>query len=376
MDQTSKHLNGGLCEAARVMRGTPLMAAAAVLVGGALFSDASPSDPLAAEIERWSAFLRDDRSTDDFAKQVKEGATSGMARIEQALKDDRRWLALLRMSSVANDAEALRYLKERSPAERTDVAAFESEWKRVGGVLASDLGRPVPDAYDGVRPAVVRAIGEAALPQAGVFYHASVEYGRSTTPDSGLYYLGAALGQRDFGSFVRRLSSPSRLTPPRVRSVAAELEELQDDLLAAYRPPASVDRHREFIVANSTLKEARELQAAGLDHGALLRYLQAAVRVAPLRKDAPAPDGTLADKLKAFEPRLAHGGVDHTIGRLLLEWGQADLAEHAADGKASIAAAVAADVLPRYFAALEPERPRAAGPAATVAVTLVRWPYT
>jgi hypothetical protein len=356
------------------MRGATSMATAALL-GAALSSDAGPpADPLTTEVERWSAILRDDRASDDFAKQVKEGANTGLVRIEQALKDDRRSLALLRMSSVANDVAALRYLKERSPEQRKDVAAFEAEWTRLGGVLASGPGPHTPSVFDEVRPAVLRAIGEASLPQAGVLYHASVEYGRSTTPDSGLYYLGAAQGQRDFATFVRSLTGPTTLTSPAVRDVAGELEDLQDDLLAAYRPPASIDRHREFIVANSTLKEARELQALGLRHGALLRYLQAAVRIAPLRAGASAPDGSLPGKLKALQARL--GGADHSIGQLLLEWAQADLAEHATDGQAQIAAAIASDALPRYFAALEPERPRPARPAPTVAVTLVRWPYT
>jgi hypothetical protein len=41
-----------------------------------------------------------------------------------------------------------------------------------------------------------------------------------------------------------------------------------------------------------------------------------------------------------------------------------------------IAAAIATDVLPRYFAALGPARPSPARPAPRVTVTLVRWPYT
>jgi hypothetical protein len=219
-------------------------------------------------------------------------------------------------------------------------------------------------------------MGEASLAQVGVFYHASVEYGRSTTPDSGLYYLGAAQGQREFADFVRALGPTAPLAAPPVRDIAGELEDLQNDLMTAYRPPASVDRHREFIVANSTLKEARELRAAGLRHAALLRYLQASVRVAPLRPGAAPPDAAIPQKLDALESRLGEGGLDHSLGRLLLEWARADLAEHATDGKALVAAAVASDALPRYFAALQPERPRAAATAPSVTVTLVRWPYT
>jgi hypothetical protein len=38
-----------------------------------------------------------------------------------------------------------------------------------------------------------------------VYYDASREYGRSTTPDSGLFYLGSAQAERDFAAFARRL---------------------------------------------------------------------------------------------------------------------------------------------------------------------------
>ena len=77
-----------------------------------------------------------------------------------------------------------------------------------------------------------------------------------------------------------------------------------------------------------------------------------------------------------MEARLRARGVDHTVGRVFLEAAQSDLLEHATDGKAVAAAAVAADVLPRYFAALEPARPQPPRAAPRVTITLVRWPYT
>jgi hypothetical protein len=48
----------------------------------------------------------------------------------------------------------------------------------------------------------------------------------------------------------------------------------------------------------------------------------------------------------------------------------------AAEGGAANAAVIAADVLPRYFRALDPPPPVPAPVAAEVTVTLVRWPYT
>ena len=68
--------------------------------------------------------------------------------------------------------------------------------------------------------------------------------------------------------------------------------------------------------------------------------------------------------------------MDHSLGAIFLEAAEADLAATAADAKPADAIAVAQDVLPRYFAALEPERPQPPAPTPRVTVTLVRWPYT
>ncbi len=123
----------------------------------------------------------------------------------------------------------------------------------------------------------------------------------------GFFYIGAALGQREFVDFLPTLHEPAPKPAPALRSLDAEMDALEADLLAAYRPPAAIDRHPEFIGASSTLNEARELDAAGLRYGALLRYLQAALRVAPLRP-APAAAPSAADvekKLRELEARLS-----------------------------------------------------------------------
>ena len=55
----------------------------------------------------------------------------------------------------------------------------------------------------------------------------------------------------------------------RVVETAAEISDtppsIEDELLAAYRPPTSIDSHPIFIRASALLKEARELDAAGED---------------------------------------------------------------------------------------------------------------
>jgi hypothetical protein len=363
------------------MRPTPASLAALPVLGLLLAASAAAgrageaTDPLAAEIERWSAFLRQNSSKDELWTQIKEGAEPVLARAEEAQRDGRRLLALLRLASARADLAAAAYVQERPAAERKEAASFEAEWTRMGSELREAMGAPSPGALAGVLPAAVRAMGEAALPQVRILYEASLEYGRNTMPEYGLYYLGSAQAQREFAAFCRRLSGSGAPEPP-LRALRAELDGLEAEFLAAYRPPASVERHREFIGANSALKEARELDAAGLRHGALLRYLQAAQRFAPLRA-APALDApALKRELGALEARLASAGLDHSIGRLFLEIAQAELGGADAAQGATAASAIAGDVLPRYFAALEPAAPEKPRPEPRVTVTLVRWPYT
>jgi hypothetical protein len=343
-------------------------------LAGAGDGSAVPRDRVAAEVDRWSAFLRTHADETDLWKQVRQATEPAMARVQAALEEGRPQLALLRFAPVHENLAASVYLGERGAGVRRDAAGFEREWKRMGAVLRDDLRTPSPDALAGVRPALLRALGEAALLQVRIYYEASLEYGKSTTPDSGLFYIGAARAARDWGRLVRRLSTPSAPPSPPLRSLAADLDALESEMLAAYRPPLSIDKHREFIAASSALKEARELEAAGLRHGALLRYLQAAQRFASLRLTPP-PAGDIAARLAALEQRLS-GGTDHSLGRVFAEAARSDLAEHAADGQAAVAAAVVEDVLPRYFAALGPAPPPAVRAEPRVTVTLVRWPYT
>jgi len=357
------------------------LALATVLLAGTPFPSGraradAVGDRLAAEIARWSAYLRDNTSRDAMWTDVKGAVETPLARAAQALGEDRRLLALLRLAPARENLLASQYLLSRPAAERKDDAAFEAEWKRVGTLLGDALRPPSPSALEGVAPAAVRAIGEVALPQARVFYDASLDYGRSTMPDAGLFYLGSAQAARDTVELSRSLSKSASLRAPGLRDLAPEIDALRVELLSLYRPPASIDEHREFITTSALLKEARELDSAALRYGALLRYLQAAQRYAALKPPAPADPASIRAGLAEAEGRFGADGVDHTIGRLFVEAAHSDLAAATTASPPAVAAAVASDVLPRYFAALEAPKPRATPPAPRATVTLVRWPYT
>jgi hypothetical protein len=240
----------------------------------------------------------------------------------------------------------------------------------------------------GLQPTLVRALAEIALPRVRGNYDASLEYGRSTEPAAGAYYLGEAVANRELLAFLRGLGDPgfgdhgfgdpeAPPSPP-LRSLTGELDRLEGELLAAYRPPASVDRHPEFIAAGATLKEARELDAAGRHHGALLRYLQLAARSASLVvAGSPPPErAALLSRLDGLEATLADPKVDHTLGRAFAEAARADLDAHADGTRATVAESVVERVLPAYLAALGPAPPSPPRPVPEVTVTLLRWPYT
>jgi hypothetical protein len=333
-------------------------------------------DPLAEEIAKWSAFVHAESKATDQTEQARQSMKPGVERTEKALRENRRMLALQRLASIWANVGAINYSRSRPAIEHTDEAQFEAEWKRMGGVLHADRAVASPAAFGKLQPAAVRAVAEAAQPQIGIYYDASIDYSRSTSPEAGLYYVGSALAQKDFLALCQRLSVATPSPAPHLRSLAPDIESLQNEILRGYKPPASIDRHDEFILGNSLMKEARELDAAQLRYGALLRYLQGALRTGSLRAPNEKLDhGTLAVRLHEFEARLSDPAVDHSVGRIFLEAAQSEM--EAAPGTAPPAAvAIAIDVLPRYFAALEPAKSVPSKPAPRVTVTLIRWPYT
>ncbi|MBI3450674.1 MAG: hypothetical protein HY049_17390 [Acidobacteria bacterium] len=349
----------------------------ATTVPAAPAAGASAADPLAAEIARWDAFVASNASTDETWAQIKGAVGPVLAKADEALLDGRRLLALNRLAAAHGYLRAWQYENDPAAPLKRDAEALEAEWNRLGRELAADIAPPPPAALVGVAPAAVRAIAEAAIPQVRSYYTASLDYGRATSPDYGYLYLGSALAERDLVAFCRTLREPAPAKLPAIRSIRPEIDALQGEILALYKPPASLDRHPEFIAASAALKEARELDSAGLRYGALLRYLDASLRSAALR-DAGAGLGkdAIEPGLREFESRAAAGGVDHTIARIYLESARGDVAHATPEVGPKTAAAIIADVLPRYFAALDPPRVESPRPPPEVTVTLVRWPYT
>jgi hypothetical protein len=343
----------------------PRLALAVLVLAAAGPAAGRPAaDPLALELARMRAVLGGASSGDETLAQIKAGVEPALKTAEDALAAGRRLLALERLARAKTNVAAALYVRGRPASERRDGKAFEARWRREKRDLERRL-RGAPTTVAALRPSAVRALAEMALVQAPIHLEASLEYARATEAEAGLFYVGAARAQLAVVELCRAEAASTTGREPELRSLDVELAALEGDLVRAYKPPASIDRHTDFILASSVLNEARELDAAGMRRGALLRTLQAADRVARLRP--PAAPSDVAARLAEHERRLAAPEVDHSIGRLVLETAQTAPPEQAA--------IIAGDVLPRYFAALEPARP-AAPAKPEVTVTLVRWPFT
>jgi hypothetical protein len=334
-------------------------------------------DRLAAELERWSAVLGKDTRIDALWLDARKSGEPLLAQAEEELRQGRRLVALERLAALGQTLGAALYATGRPAEQRKDLREFEAEWKRMGVVLRDVVTaeRGERDLAATIRPAFVRALAEISVSHARELYAASLEYGRNTEPQYGLYYLGAARAQRNFLDIARGLPAPPAVREPPLRLLRPEIDALQRDLLAAYRPPPAIERHSEFIVASAALKEARELDAAGRRYAALLRYLQAAQRVSALRPHDAVDIATVNRRLEESAARL-EGTTDHSVARFFIERARSALVSSSDNTGEAVAAAIATDVLPRYFAAVEPARPVAAVSDPRVTVTLVRWPFT
>jgi len=361
----------------RTSRSAAIVLAAGAMVALAIATRTSGAeDPLAREIERGRAALAARRDSSQLWQQVRGGGEAMYGRAAQALADGRRLVAVNRLGAARANVTAYEFVAGQPAAALADTQGFAAAWVREGAALRA-LPPASAERARQLRPAAIRALAEAAIPQVRAYYDAALDYGYSTQPEFGYFYVGLARAQREFFDLCAALSEPTALPEPPFRALTVELDSLEARVLAAYRPPLSIDRHPDFIGVSSTLKEARELDAEGLRAAALFRYLFAALRFAGLRPRAT-PVDSLAEiaRLEAFAARMAADRRDHSIGQLFVETARAEIAAAPAGRPAPMAVGIALDVLPLYFAALEPAPPTAARAKPSATITLVRWPYT
>ncbi|MCC6405775.1 MAG: hypothetical protein IT453_01320 [Planctomycetes bacterium] len=372
----------------RIARVVSLCACLAALARASVGGD----EPLQLALAKTESAAAAFPAEDELWSELQPGVASLLQRTRGALDAGRPELALLTYSYAFENVRAMSFVREHAAA-RTDLAELEKLWTASGATFGPARAAELRARSASIRPAIARALAEAALFKADVFRNASLDYAKSTTPESGLYYLGSAYAEHELFELCASLApsadapntsptAPSSASPaglgnaaalaaPPVRSLRAELDRLDGALLALYRPPLSIERHAEFIAAAGTLKEARELDDAGLFHGALLRFLQAEQRFAGLTDLSKTTAAQLESSLTSFGARTRELAFDHGIALAF----EQRAAESLASGSLEVAAMASAALAP-YLDVWATPAVATPAPRVDVVVTLVRWPYT
>lgn len=221
-------------------------------------------------------------------------------------------LRLYRLREPFVGAELLEVFVRHRGAAGKDIAPLEKLWNERRAAFDRKT-EPVRG------PLLHRALAEAAENRARKLFHASLPYGKVSSPFAGVYYLAEAEGNRRFAELVASLpASDDDVTLPRADRVEASLIALEQQTLDAFAGEPTAPK---MIPVSAKLKESRELLEREYVSGAALSLLEARTR---------------------FE-RGAEDNVPASLAALAAER----------------APAPAKKVLP-----------------ASVTVTLVRWPYT
>jgi hypothetical protein len=286
-----------------------------------------------------------------------------LGRAKAAIDANRLHLALYEVEGAYVMTHAYAGANELSGVKTSEE--FAARWRSAGEPRAGG-------AADQSAPNLVRAMAASAARRAPVTYRAALPYGQDAGVSAGAYYLGEARALADFADFARRLPWKRDGAALNIRSIQPELDAFDAEVTTAYETMTPAE-HPTYIVVSVLLKRARSLSDNGDHAGALLEYLLARLRFAPLRKgEAPAADTARLSEARA---RL-DAARDHSIARMFLEMAEAAL-EGGVETARRNAGIIAGDVLPAYHAALGPAaRTTTTTANADVTITLVRWPFT
>lgn len=257
---------------------------------------------------------------------------------------------LYRLRDAAVSAGALSFLGAHH-ATVADQESLRKLWESEAGAMSIASPRSGGTILE-------RALAQGARNRALKLHRASLPYGKASGVDSGLYYLGEAHASLEFAKFVESLpvdrsaDEPS----PHPAAVASALASLENELVTSFEKDKT---NRAAIVPSAMLKEARELEAQGFHDAAALSLMEARLAVSRAKASEVGPDTPVP-------------GIPATANEASLTSLFAGIARQRG---AKIQRAVVNDVLPFYATLFDPAAP-VARDAATVVVTLVRWPYT
>jgi hypothetical protein len=346
------------------MQGPKLAALALLFAASALAQSAIP-----ARIQALRQSLKDHPIAVPEFPEISNNIEAQLKAADEAVQAGRPYLSLEKLAQATDLLYGARSFAEKSPGVKT-FADFDVEWRH------TEVSLPHTPAKWDRAPAAVRAISETASVRAVPLLEGARGFATATKPADGLFYLGEALGESEFARFCAGLDLPRRGRAIPLRSLLPELQSLLEKANSAFQPPRSIDQHPRFIALNSTIKLARELDAAKSYAGALYQYLEAVRHLAMLDAAASAPPAkdTLAQPLDALRRKLESSRDDDSIAAIFLERAASQAA--GIDDERRSARVIADSVIPAYYAARKPSASPEHAPAKTIEITLVRWPYT
>jgi hypothetical protein len=184
----------------------------------------------------------------------------------------------------------------------------------------------------------------------------AVDYGRFSGVSSGAYYLGRAEGQMAVALFLSRLTKDRAKPVATVAALAGPIARIENDIVEAYAKPGSTSQHTNFILANSSLKLAKELDAHGLRLGSLATLLRSLLYLSLATLPAPPADQdpVMAANADGFDRGFAASKRDESLGESLVEKARIALEKSRAGGEGAErerlrAAALLGVVIPRYI---------------------------
>jgi hypothetical protein len=350
-----------------------------LLAIAAVAQEAAPNAKVKVKIDQLRQFAAAQSPDDENWKDLKPGVERYLMLADEALKVGRLYFAIEELGKANEYAAAYQFTKQ--DAATLTMSGFEAQWKKSSVQLASLDQEAKQRKWAGV-PVAVRALAESAQGQGPTLVEASRAYATVTSADAGYFYLGQATADEEFARFVHGLNVKSKNAGFVPRSIVPEIQKLQDKINAAFVPPRSIEKHRNFIQLNSTLKLAGELDAAQLYAGALYQYMQAVIQFELLdAKDVDAAQQTwLREQLAAARKKVEASRTDDSLAQMFVERAETLIAnkggKEASAEEWKNATVVVGAVLPAYYEVLSSHAKVPAQQKDAVTVTLVRWPYT
>jgi len=334
---------------------------------------------LSQEIEMLRRVVSEKPDSDENWKSLKPDLLANLKIASAALEAGQLLLALDAVNIARSGYRATEWTTGNPAILKGGVEAFMVEWKRQDAEIAKAEQQIQADRRKSSE--AVSALKEINTGRIRTLYHSARGFAEVSGPPSGLYYLGNAKASVESAQFAQVIHIPYARKASPDKSILSDILVLQNEVLAAYKPPRSIDRHADFIRINGAIKYARELDDAKLHRGAMYQYLEAIRNFAALKAEGdPKSTEDLKAEAARYRARIESQKSDVSIAELFLEKAEYRLANAGPDGKDPAARRAAQNILygalSAYFAVREKPAVAATTQGKLATVTLVRWPFT